>query len=1457
MSPQLLIRELKVPTPMSRDPDEPFASSEDNLNANPRSAPTPNLPALEVISPRLPSGPRPVEDSPDQPKSHSSESSSLAESVALTPMQQVNASLRLGRYEIERELGSGGFGIVYLAYDELLKRRVAIKIPHPRRGLTAEDMERCSVEARIVAKLDHAHIVPVYDIGRTAEDLPYIVSKYIEGCSLSEWLKRTRMSVRESVQLVIRIAGALDHAHKNGLIHRDVKPGNIMLEYSSKPYLVDFGLALSSEDNREHSGFSGTPQYMSPEQSSGEGHLVDGRSDIYSLGVVLYELLTGKPPHMGVGFGRLMSSGPRVPPKAPREIDPLLSRELERITLKCMSLRAADRYQSARELSEDLGAWLNPKQAESAIGGGESKIIPKGLRSFDSDDSVFYLGMLPGPADREGVPESIRFWKSRVEGTDPEKSFRVGVLYGPSGSGKSSFVRAGLLPRLADHVRVAFAESTPRDTENRLLIALKRACPDVPGNVLLAGAIAHLRRGGMPRRKVLVIIDQFEQWLHGVKDPETSELVRALRQCDGENVQCLLLVRDDFWMALTRFMRLVEVQLEEGRNFATIDLFDEVHARKILCGFGRAYGRLPAEGPPTALQDAFLDEAVQGLKREEKIVPVRLSLFAEMMKSRPWVPASLAEAGGTEGIGVSFLEGTFASRTAPPEHRRHEMAARGVLRALLPPARVEIKGHMRGLEELRSASGYAGKPREFDELMRILDGQLRLITPTAPEAEVPGETTPNTPLKHYQLTHDYLVPSLRNWLTRKQKETPSGRAELLLEERSAVWNARPENRQLPTFAEFCRIVRRTRREQWKPAERKMMASAARRQLMNLAFTLSFLAVILFARLKINESLLDRQDRLHAESLVRTLLSSETSRVPQLLGEIRESPRAMAMLPGVIERAEADIREKIHASLALLATDESQVDFLLPRMLEAAPAEFFTIRNELSSRGDRLRETLWNEFDSPNASPSNRFRAACALAAYAPEDERWEKIASDVAARLLLQEPFAIGDWTRSLESAKKWLMPPLEEMIVDEQRSPADRSLALRAFQNLAGDQSGAYDDFEKLFSWTTESDRKDSKRLMVTKRQANAGVALLLAGRIGPVRSVLKNDSDPLLRTHIIDRLAPANLPHTVLSEYLHATNLPSERATLLLALAEYGIERLPVSDRENLAPRLLELLRNDPDAGVHGAVTLLLVRWGMEEMVRQIEEGLKSLNPLGNRRWYVNQQGQTMAVVPGSWQKRKPVDEKEAVSSPPPRSFAIATREVTVEQFLRFRPKHQYLSRFAPTVDCPVIQVTWQDAAEYCNWLSREVGIPREQWCYFPMPGWKGNTRMIEAPGYQNRTGYRLPTEVEWETACRAGTESNFCMGDDPALLPKYAWFNVSVPGFESQPVGRLRPNNLGLFDMHGNVWEWCGGRGNPSGQLVAKLPPRTPLKTPVLESRRGQQRNKHRLSTRPNDDRSMKSG
>lgn len=264
----------------------------------------------------------------------------------------------IGRYRVEKVLGSGRFGCVYLAYDEKLKRPVAIKVPHPHLVPSSAEAQPYLAEAQKVAGLDHPHLVPVYDVGSSSEFPLYIVSKPVEGENLSQRLERGSLSFEESAQVIADLAEALHVAHQNGLVHRDVKPANVLIDNNGNPLLTDFGLALhEAEQPSRRDEVSGSPAYMAPEQTEGKSHYLDGRTDVWALGVMLYEMLTGRRPFRESTVSELFEEIRHREPKPPRMINPEIPPRLEEITLRCLRKSVAERYRTAADLAEDLRAW--------------------------------------------------------------------------------------------------------------------------------------------------------------------------------------------------------------------------------------------------------------------------------------------------------------------------------------------------------------------------------------------------------------------------------------------------------------------------------------------------------------------------------------------------------------------------------------------------------------------------------------------------------------------------------------------------------------------------------------------------------------------------------------------------------------------------------------------------------------------------------------------------------------------------------------------------------------------------------------------------------------------------------------------------------------------------------------------------------------------------------------------
>jgi formylglycine-generating enzyme required for sulfatase activity len=811
---------------------------------------------------------------------------------------------------------------------------------------------------------------------------------------------------------------------------------------------------------------------------------------------------------------------------------------------------------------------------------------------------------------------------------------------------------------------------------------------------------------------------------------------------------------------------------------------------------------------------------------------------------------------------VTFLEETFSSQQANPKHRLHQKAAQAVLRSLLPETGTAIKGQMRSETQLRDASGYANRPRDFDDLVHILDPELRLVTPSDPEAEgATGE-------RAYQLTHDYLVPSLRDWLTRKQRDTRRGRAELRLAERAALWSARPENRFLPSLGEWCRIRVLTKPKDWTEPQRRMMRTAGRLHGVRTLGLLMVAAGLVVSGLAIRRRVVEDQRKTYAAGLVQQLLNADTPGVPDIITAMKDyrpwvDPELRQRLPQLAEGS----HQQLHASLALLP-EERQVEFLSRRLLSASPTELPVIWKLLQESQHAPVNRFWGVLEDPKVDRDQRFRAACALAnsAAAGNPRRWDAVSRLVTDRLLatvLKNPSYYDPLIKSLRHVRQRLITPLSETFRDPGKPETERALATSILADYASDQpdvladllmDAAPEPFAVLFprvqaqssravaalkaelSKTTDTDADKEKRF---QRQARAAVALVQLGQAEDVWPLLQHSRDPSVRSYIVHWLkplgtdwmfqaaklgglgrepsvpAPAEGPSRM--EAILFDPVISLRRALVLALGEY--QDLPAVDRGPLVALLLEAYRNDPDAGIHGAAEWTLRQWKQDEELKKADAELPALKDRGDRRWFVNHQDQTLAVIEG------PVELE--MGSPPGepgrfnnetlhrqrinRSFAIATKEVTREQYERFiqaSPTNRGhnpgdVTRYSPDRQGPQVAVSWYDAAAYCNWLSEQE---HREACYEPNEEGEYAEGMKLAADFLKRSGYRLPTEAEWEYVCRAGAVTSRYYGGSVDLLGKYAWYQQNSPTTQASRCGRLKPNELGLFDLLGNGYEWC---------------------------------------------------
>ena len=1115
----------------------------------------------------------------------------------------------------------------------------------------------------------------------------------------------------------------------------------------------------------------------------------------------------------------------------------------------------------ALQLKAHLATHL---QKEIRLSISSVKVFPKGLRSYDEHDADFFLELLPGPRHANGLPESIHFWKTRIEEMDPEKTFKVGTIFGPSGCGKSSLVKAGLLPRLSPIIFPIYVEATTTDTEASLQRKVKKFLPSLPDDTSLRNALLAAKESiRTEHRKLLLVIDQFEQWLHVNRAKNEMELASALRVCDGGRIQCILVIRDDFWMALTRFMEEVTIELHQGENFAAVDSFDLRHARRVLVAFGQAFGRLPAdEEQLTRDHETFLTDAIEGIAQDARVIPIRLALFADMFGDRPWIPATLKKVGGLGGLSARNLDLTFSSAVL----RSKQKAAQSVLNALVPKSGFDIRGHRKSHEELLLASGYSTRPREFEDLIRILDSELRLITPCEADgmySEVGGLSLQ----RYYQLTHDYLVPSIREWLTRKQRETRRGRAELRLADRSAIWAARPENRHLPSALEWANIRLLTRKKDWTEPQRKMMNRAGRLHGLRTLGVVAGLVTLVLLGLDIRRRVVEANRETVATGLVDQVVRANIAQVPNIVRSMGGYRRWVdPALRQVVERSSERSSERLHAGLALLPVDDGQVEYLFQRLQEASADELPVLRDALEPHQTGLTPKLWSVLDSAKPGDPSLLPAASSLALYNPQNPRWNEVAAKVAQGLVTTNLVYLRTWLDALRPVRTSLTAPLAMIFQDRKRSESERTQVTNILADYASDDPDLLADLlldseEKPFAVLFDKLKARQERAVpvleaelarkpapdatadaqdqLAQRQARAAVALMRLEQGEKVWDLLRHSPDPSVRSYIVNWLKPLGAGPEALMTKLEGiahdpVSIPkdgkfrmdsilfhpetSDRRALILALGRYNLDELSPDKRKPLVEHLLEMYRNDPDAGIHGAAEWTLRRWKQKEKLAAIDAELKKLKDRGNRRWYVNSEGQTFVVIEGpvEFSMGSPITDPDWKWSETlhrqgiNRRFAVATKEVTVEQYQRFLKENPKIApleidRYSAEPTGPMNGMTWYEATAYCNWLSQQEGLAT---CYQPNDEGEFAEGMKIVPDALKLPGYRLPTEAEWEYACRAGAVTSRYYGRSVELLGKYAWWSQNSQD-RAWPCGQLLPNDLGLFDMLGNVYEWCQER------------------------------------------------
>jgi serine/threonine protein kinase/formylglycine-generating enzyme required for sulfatase activity len=589
----------------------------------------------------------------------------------------------------------------------------------------------------------------------------------------------------------------------------------------------------------------------------------------------------------------------------------------------------------------------------------------------------------------------------------------------------------------------------------------------------------------------------------------------------------------------------------------------------------------------------------------------------------------------------------------------------------------------------------------------------------------------------------------------------------------------------------------------------------------------------------------------ADARVDALSTAEVRALPQIVDHLGADRglvrgRLRALLSG-----RATVSGRIGAALALLPDDPSQAESLFERLVtpEATPEEVLVIREGL------LRHHALEPFVEPAIAglrpPSEplddaALRRLGLLARARPAWGRWPEYAGPIARRLVRVNPAEIAAWRRVFQPIGAALDGPLRSIYADrsehEPRALAfslllefasqpdhpDRAEALAGL--LADADPGQFHEVFRRLASREDRDRafaairpsidppaqRDIKR---AEHQARLAPALLALAHPELVWPMFVRRDDPSLRTEVVRLLPEYDIDPAPLIDRLRAERDPYTRRALILSLGRFAPEAIPSQARGELKALLLAWYGADPDPGVHGAIDWVVRRcWGDGGALEGIERGLRSPKISADRNWYINPWGQTFAIFRGPvtfLMGTPPGSDRHAGGDEAPqektidRSFAIGMRELTLAEYRQFFGDNPDLLAVLswpgvrmriPSDDCALGATSWFDAARYCNWLSEREGIPEDQWCY---PRNLGPGMALPKDALE-RTGYRMPTEAEWEYACRAGTTTIWPHGLSEARLQDYAWTLLNS-GRVMHPPGLKPPNDMGLFDMLGNASEW----------------------------------------------------